>query len=144
MLLDSPPGSDDEASMSLDPRGLRHASRAPSPTPSVASGFGDPDEEGDFVGEGMDAVAELRSFGAGTSKGKKSGSARGLSRSSTLPVGQFALGKGPGGGKAAQKVRSEREGTVLPTLGEDDGVQGVSGPVETRNKNVSRRCCRGV
>ncbi|BGP21856.1 hypothetical protein JCM10295v2_000731 [Rhodotorula toruloides] len=58
MLLDSPPGSDDEGALLLDPCRARHASRAPSPTPSVASAFGDLDDEGDFVGEGMDATVK--------------------------------------------------------------------------------------
>ncbi|BGP29060.1 hypothetical protein JCM10296v2_000796 [Rhodotorula toruloides] len=138
MLLDSPPGSEDENSLLLDSRSGRHASRAPSPTPSVASAFGDLDEEGDFVGEGMDAVAELRSFGAGASKGRNAGAARGLARSSSLPVGQFALGKAVGAKKAEVKLRNERGETALPGV-EGEGAQAADGAVETRNKNTVKK-----
>ncbi|BGP04986.1 hypothetical protein JCM10049v2_000788 [Rhodotorula toruloides] len=139
MLLDSPPVSEDEDSLLLDPRHGRHTSRAPSPTPSVASAFGDLDEEGDFVGEGMDAVAELRSFGAGASKARSTGAARGLARSSSLPVGQFAMGKAVGQKKAEAKPRAEREGTALPGVGEGEAAEGGGGAVETRNKNTVKK-----
>ncbi|GEM06536.1 hypothetical protein Rt10032_c01g0553 [Rhodotorula toruloides] len=140
MLLDSPPGSDDEGALLLDPCRARHASRAPSPTPSVASAFGDLDDEGDFVGEGMDAVAELRSFGtAGARKERSAGTARELSRSSSLPVGQFALGRGVGDEKVSMKASQEREGTALPSATEGEGAQTGSGAVETRNKNTVKK-----
>ncbi|GAA6046546.1 hypothetical protein NBRC10513_001454 [Rhodotorula toruloides] len=139
MLLASPPGSDDEDTLLLDSREGRHASRAPSPTPSVASAFGDLDEEGDFVGEGMDAVAELRSFGAGASKGRSAGAARGLARSSSLPVGQFAMGKTVGAKKAEAKARNEREGTVLPSVREGEETQAGGEAIETRNKNTVKK-----
>ncbi|GAA6047864.1 hypothetical protein JCM3770_004680 [Rhodotorula araucariae] len=121
MLLDSPPGSDaDDDVAEIAPR------RRASPTPSLASVLGDNDGEGD------DAVAELRNFGAG----RRAGSA--MARSSSLPVGQFALGVA---GAREDGGRRDREGTALP--GARDGSvppEGAKeGAVEARNKNTVKK-----
>ncbi|BGP36828.1 hypothetical protein JCM10449v2_000730 [Rhodotorula kratochvilovae] len=132
MLLDSPPGSDDEAGGGGDlARMQRRGSRAPSPTPSLASVLGDEDGEG----EGADAVAELRSFGAGRR------STGGMARSSSLPVGTFALGTaaGAGPGQREEKGRSEREGTALPVAGVSEGSAAPEGTAEARNKNTVKK-----
>lgn len=146
MLLDSPPGSDDDLAPCPHPqRPSRSASRAPSPTPSLSSVLGDADDLDDAGGEGLDAVADLRSFGAPLG-GARGGRAKGMARSSSLPVGQFALGGGGSGAAAAgsgeKARRAQREVTVLPSAGPREGSAAPEGTkegaIETRNKNVRR------
>lgn len=131
MLLDSPPGSDDELDDAS--RSRRHAS----PTPSMASLFdGGEADEGEGA-EGLDAVAELRTFGA-RRRGAAVGGGGGLARSSSLPVGSFALGAAaaPMSGVKSEVEgvkRREREGTALP----GPVPTAKDGTVEVRNKIVS-------
>lgn len=160
MLLDSPPGSDDDEELpslagqgqGQPQRSSRGGSRAPSPTPSLASAFGNDanDEDG---GEGLDGLADLRSFGGGGAAARSARGGKGpLARSSSLPVGQFALGAGAavGGGVEKEKDkgrRREREGTALPSVREGSAaLEGArEGTVEARNKNVRRwRCASTV
>ncbi|BGP44906.1 hypothetical protein JCM10450v2_000721 [Rhodotorula kratochvilovae] len=132
MLLDSPPGSDDEAGGGGDLAHMqRRGSRAPSPTPSLASVLGDEDGEG----EGADAVAELRSFGAAAAA-RRGGA---MARSSSLPVGTFALGAPAGAGERDEKARREREGTALPAAGAREGSAAPEGTAEARNKNTVKK-----
>ncbi|GAA5897540.1 hypothetical protein JCM8208_003299 [Rhodotorula glutinis] len=149
MLLDSPPGSDDDlpSTFAHPHRPSRSASRAPSPTPSLSSVLGDADEQDDDAGgEGLDAVADLRSFGAAAG-GARGGRAKGMARSSSLPVGQFALGGGgaaaTSGEKAGAMRRAQREGTALPTVGGREGSVvpegSKEGAIETRNKNTVKK-----
>ncbi|GAA5834572.1 hypothetical protein JCM9279_004358 [Rhodotorula babjevae] len=142
MLLDSPPGSDDDlapaAPHAYPQRPSRSASRAPSPTPSLSSVLGDADDGEDAGGEGLDAVADLRSFGA--ARGAR---AKGMSRSSSLPVGQFALGGPAAAGSGEKARRAQREGTALPSAGAREGSAApegaMEGVVETRNKNTVKK-----
>ncbi|GAA5934264.1 hypothetical protein JCM3775_006953 [Rhodotorula graminis] len=151
MLLDSPPGSDDDFPPSAPhaQRPSRSASRAPSPTPSLSSVLGDADEQDDDAGgEGLDAVADLRSFGAPPSAAR-GGRGKGMARSSSLPVGQFALGGGGAsasaglGEKSGAARRAQREGTALPSAGTREGSAvpdgAKEGAIETRNKNTVKK-----
>lgn len=190
MLLESPPGSEDEAEEEEDgdlvdrafmrqfragsaSARSRMGSRAPpSPTPSVMS-FAEPDDqvmdvEGDGDdGESLDAVAELRAFaptsdtvdttenrggapdmiangGVDRARGRKQ-----MARSSSLPVGQFALAS-VGTAKSRRTTRagstsSSVDGviTAVADVGESgmssktSGLSSTVSAVETRNKNVS-------
>ncbi|GAA5831479.1 hypothetical protein JCM11251_004038 [Rhodosporidiobolus azoricus] len=179
MLLDSPPSSDVEgegedeiATLPLpvppSANGVdflhpsrfatagrsRAGSRGPSPTPSVAStSFPGEGEEGEE--ESQDAVAELRSFSSlGTGRAGATGGVRGrggMSRSSSLPVGQFSLGGGADGEKARKRRRMEedkelrsamvvggRAGSVPPVVSASAGA-GEQGEVEVRNKNTVKK-----
>ncbi|GAA6005523.1 hypothetical protein JCM10207_005235 [Rhodosporidiobolus poonsookiae] len=172
MLLDSPPSSDAEDNddgaflhplrfgasrrASGSASASRGGSRAPSPTPSVAStsfaldGEGEGDEDRD---ESQDALAELRSFGTGSGVGAAAGRARagGMKRSSSLPVGQFALADEAERERERKRRREDRAGTALPSAA---GVSGAvpragsvgpagagagEGTVEARNKNTVKK-----
>ncbi|BGP12962.1 hypothetical protein JCM10213v2_000879 [Rhodosporidiobolus nylandii] len=155
MLLDSPPSSDAEDDGRLHPLrfewgGSRANSRAPSPALSLAStSFGFPEEDE----ESQDAVTELRSFSTAAPPGAagRAGGRGGMSRSSSLPVGQFGLSSAAGGAKderERKRRRDEREGTALPPVsrggsvgppGGATGDKGEVGEVETRNKNTVKK-----
>lgn len=176
MLLDSPPSSDNEALPSAggegDSNGFLHplrfkassatsrrGSRAPSPTPSITSTLAGMDgeelllkEEDDEMEmeESQDAVAELRSFRAGSVSGGVGGGAAKarreggmMARSSSLPVGKFGMG---GEKEKEEKERGvkrrklESEGTTLRpsragSVGPLGGA-GEAGTVEAKNKIV--------
>ncbi|GAA5892468.1 hypothetical protein JCM6882_005623 [Rhodosporidiobolus microsporus] len=132
-------------------------SRAPSPTPSVAStSFPAEDEDNFGAEESHDAVAELRSFSRSGAGGRNGGG--GMARSSSLPVGQFVLGSGGGGGgggvegeKARKRRRmEEREKEVKPVVAPSRAgsvgpgslsaaAAGEVGEVELRNKNTVKK-----
>lgn len=144
MLLESPPGSDDETfanggdgdlvdaafgrsrtendsarGMSAASMFSRAGSRAPaSPTPSLAS-LADQDE----MSESLDAVTELRAFGreatpAGLAdKGAGSGAGgagKRMARSSSLPVGQFRLAAGAAEERSDQRLDAPSLKAVEP------------------------------
>ena len=194
MLLESPPGSEDEAEEEEEEEGdgelvdrafmrqfragsasarSRMGSRAPpSPTPSVMS-LAEPDDRAmdidgeDDDAESLDAVADLRAFtpnsntvdtaenrGGGPDSIAHVGVDRGgrgrkqMARSSSLPVGQFALAS-----VGTAKSRRTRAGsnsssvdgviTAVADVGESgmssktSGLSSTVSAVETRNKNVS-------
>ncbi|GAA5870237.1 hypothetical protein JCM1840_001597 [Sporobolomyces johnsonii] len=155
MLVDSPPSSDSEfpqTSARLFARAARGGSRAPSPTLSVAStSFGGLDEAGEAgvnmeEDELLDGLGELTSLGARPGAGAGAGAQkRGMSRSSSLPVGQFLGGvKGAKGAGGKEKDRREREGTALPppaaaaAVGATTGI-GEQSTLESRNKNTVKK-----
>ncbi|GAA5985923.1 hypothetical protein JCM11641_004829 [Rhodosporidiobolus odoratus] len=186
MLLDSPPGSEDEVEEAETevggriqplrfnpPERNRANSRGPSPTPSIASTCfgleaddrdGDDNDNGDFGEESQDAVAQLRSFAATANRtvsGRRAngGAGGGMTRSSSLPVGQFALGAAVAATSASRereeerarkRRREEREGTALPpstttiggrasSVGPTTAATVPAGEVETRNKNTVKK-----
>ncbi|GAA5979986.1 hypothetical protein JCM10908_001490 [Rhodotorula pacifica] len=142
----------------------RTGSRVPaSPTPSVMSLAADEEEEDE-----NDAVAELRGFrptnvelagAAKTASGEVAGRKR-MARSSSLPVGQFALStsaSSSGAAAAAAKNRRTREGSSTSTTGDGGGFTQAGGDgegaakgtgasfaatnsaIETRNKNKIKK-----
>lgn len=192
MLLESPPGSEDEADEEeeegdgdlVDRAFMRQfragsasarsriGSRAPpSRTPSVMS-LAEPDDQamdvdgGDDDAESLDAVAELRAFAPNSNTldtaekwgapsdsianvgADRAGGRKQMARSSSLPVGQFALasvGTTKGRRTRAGSTSSSVDGVhpAVADVGESgmpsktNALSSTVSAVETRNKNVS-------